>query len=333
MKHYREIDILRGIAITMIFLGHAVIVYPINLENVVWCRGLVTFISTVHMPLFFIVAGFCFHMKNTYKDMIHKKIQRLLIPYIAFNLIDMCCRLIFSKLVNRPCRISESLIKILLYGGEYWFLYVLFLMCMLWGLFQGWVRKHVWLQVIVGMGVIALNILPVSSEIFKADSLCKYFIFFYIGFLIQLHFEIFSDRKSILKNTGTLIVGGITWIIVFVMWYLCNAVFIPQLCVSVLGIFACLVFAIKICNSKLGLILADIGKDSLQLYLLNGYFLVVSRTFLVQVLACTNPFVIVIGNTVFDLAGAFLLAKYVVMRTKVLRVLCGEAYLLREENL
>ena len=52
MKHYREIDILRGIAIIMVFLGHAVIVYPINLENVAWCRGLVAFISAVHMPLF-----------------------------------------------------------------------------------------------------------------------------------------------------------------------------------------------------------------------------------------------------------------------------------------
>lgn len=89
MKHYREIDILRGIAIIMVFLGHAVIVYPINLENVAWCRGLVAFISAVHMPLFFIVAGFCFHRKSTYVDMVQKKIQRLLIPYTAFNLMDM----------------------------------------------------------------------------------------------------------------------------------------------------------------------------------------------------------------------------------------------------
>lgn len=71
MKHYREIDILRGIAIIMVFLGHAVIVYPINLENVAWCRGLVAFISAVHMPLFFVVAGFAFirkiHMEIWYR--------------------------------------------------------------------------------------------------------------------------------------------------------------------------------------------------------------------------------------------------------------------------
>lgn len=49
-----------------------------------------------------------------------------------------------------------------------------------------------------------------------------------------------------------------------------------------------------------------------------------SRTVLVQVLACTNPLVIVAGNTLFDLAGAFGTAKYVLMKAKVLRVLCGE---------
>lgn len=252
MKHYREIDILRGIAIIMVFLGHAVIVYPINLENVAWCRGLVAFISAVHMPLFFIVAGFCFHRKSTYVDMVQKKIQRLLIPYTAFNM------------------------------------------------------------------------LPVSSDIFKVDSLCKYFIFFYAGFLIQIYFEIFPEWKKILDNTGVLIIGCLAWGMVFVAWYICKVTFIPQLCVSVIGIFVCVVFAIKICNIRPGLVLADIGKYSLQLYLLDGYFLGVSRTVLVQVLACTNPLVIVAGNTLFDLAGAFGTAKYVLMKAKVLRVLCGE---------
>ena len=40
-------------------------------------------------------------------------------------------------------------------------------------MFQGWVRKRIWLQVIVGIGAIALNMLPVSSDIFKVDSLCR----------------------------------------------------------------------------------------------------------------------------------------------------------------
>ena len=152
----------------------------------------------------------------------------------------------------------------------------------------------------------------------------KYFIFFYAGFLIQIYFEIFPEWKKILDNTGVLIIGCLAWGMVFVAWYICKVTFIPQLCVSVIGIFVCVVFAIKICNIRPGLVLADIGKYSLQLYLLDGYFLGVSRTVLVQVLACTNPLVIVAGNTLFDLAGAFGTAKYVLMKAKVLRVLCGE---------
>lgn len=114
-------------------------------------------------------------------------------------------------------------------------------------MFQGWVRKRIWLQVIVGIGAIALNMLPVSSDIFKVDSLCKYFIFFYAGFLIQIYFEIFPEWKKILDNTGVLIIGCLAWGMVFVA-----------------------------------------------------------------------------GNTLFDLAGAFGTARYVLMKAKVLRVLCGE---------
>ena len=43
MQHYREIDILRGIAIILVILGHAIIVYPVNLMNVVWCKSVFSF--------------------------------------------------------------------------------------------------------------------------------------------------------------------------------------------------------------------------------------------------------------------------------------------------
>ena len=324
MKHYREIDILRGIAIIMVFLGHAVIVYPINLENVAWCRGLVAFISAVHMPLFFIVAGFCFHRKSTYVDMVQKKIKRLLVPYVIFNLFDMCCRLVLSKFVNRPCGIRESMIKMLFYGGEYWFLYVLFLMCILWGGILPYVKKHVWLQVIVGIAAVVLNVLQISFDVCKVDSLCRFFVFFYAGFLIQIHFDHLTYMKKVIKNMAVLLAGTIFWGGIFVLWYRNGWNFIPEFLISFVGIFVCLVFAAKICNTKLGLCLADVGKYSLQLYLLDGYFLGASRMVLVQLLACTSPVVIVVGNTVLDLMGAFWVIRYVLMKVKGLRILCGE---------
>ena len=70
--------------------------------------------------------------------------------------------------------------------------------------------------------------------------------------------------------------------------------------------------------------MADVGKYSLQLYLLDGYFLGASRMLLVQLLACTSPVVIVVGNTVLDLVGALWVIRYVLMKVKGLRILCGE---------
>ena len=78
MQHYREIDILRGIAIILVILGHAIIVYPVNLMNVVWCKSVFSFVITLHMPIFFGVAGFCFHQNKSYtKEKICKVIDSI----------------------------------------------------------------------------------------------------------------------------------------------------------------------------------------------------------------------------------------------------------------
>ena len=61
-----------------------------------------------------------------------------------------------------------------------------------------------------------------------------------------------------------------------------------------------------------------------QLYLVNGYFLGVSRIVLVQLLGCSSPVLIVVGNLVFDLFGALGVIKYLMMKIPVVRFLCGE---------
>lgn len=114
----KEIDILRGIAIILVLLGHAIIVYPINLHEILWCKVLYTWLSTVHMPLFFLVSGFCYSFgKNGYKEFCWKKTKRLLIPYICFSIFDMLVRVILSSFVNQQRGLLESLKDMVFYGG------------------------------------------------------------------------------------------------------------------------------------------------------------------------------------------------------------------------
>ena len=59
-ERYEKIDILRGIAISLVVLGHAIIVFPINLHEIAWCNYVFIWLSSVHMPLFFLFPDFVF---------------------------------------------------------------------------------------------------------------------------------------------------------------------------------------------------------------------------------------------------------------------------------
>lgn len=70
-----ELDILKGIGIILVVLGHTGI------------SGLpYIYIYTFHMPLFFFISG-CFFKNIKLSSMLAKRVQTLLIPYISFSFL------------------------------------------------------------------------------------------------------------------------------------------------------------------------------------------------------------------------------------------------------
>ena len=59
-KRKDEIDWLRGFAAFLVVLGHAIIVFPVNLHDIFWCRYLYNVIYSFHMPMFFAISGYCY---------------------------------------------------------------------------------------------------------------------------------------------------------------------------------------------------------------------------------------------------------------------------------
>ena len=80
------------------------------------------------------------------------------------------------------------------------------------------------------------------------------------------------------------------------------------------------------CLIKTGIVarfLTLCSRYSMQMYLLNGYVLVLTRTLLVSVLGISNPIVIILGNFVPDTILVLIISKYILDRWNWTRIPAG----------
>ena len=79
------IDALKGIGIILVLIGHC------NIENIN------QYIYLFHMPLFFMISGFCWNVEKNrsilFSDFIKKKFKAYVVPYLKVSAI---CFIIFD---------------------------------------------------------------------------------------------------------------------------------------------------------------------------------------------------------------------------------------------
>lgn len=127
MRTQKYIDILKGIAILFVVIGHAVRV-----------KTVFAIIFSFHMPLFFFISGYLFKPNNNIKQFFIKKSVKLLIPYISFliffNILTTVRDILFRpNLINFVSFVKTGMKQ--LYGGAmldgyfgvFWFITYLFL--------------------------------------------------------------------------------------------------------------------------------------------------------------------------------------------------------------
>ena len=80
MKRLDYFDLAKGIGIFLVVLGHATFVN----EHVI------TWVFSFHMPLFFMISGMLMAHKDeaslTMRELLHKKLKSILIPYLCFSI-------------------------------------------------------------------------------------------------------------------------------------------------------------------------------------------------------------------------------------------------------
>lgn len=324
-KHYPEIDKLRGIAIIMVLLYHAIIVYPINLHEIGWCRILHEFLWYMEMPLFFIVSGFCFsYTQGQYKGYLLKKMKRLLIPHFAFGLLEILPRIIPNPLVREQMPAKEALRDLLFYGGGDWFLWTLFLIFLIFPLLHVIGKRGIAGKLLIFAGTIVLYGYSYRmTNLFLIQMWAWFMLYFTVGYLIRQ--ADYGKIKQVLVENRWM--GGIgVFIMLAIFWW--NMTKGENRLLTVCGVLGGLLFFWMLAEGSRGLaekILLACGTYSLQMYLLGSFALVGTRTLLVSILGIKLPIVIILGNFILDTILTLWVSKYILARFKPLRILSGLA--------
>ncbi len=125
-KRLPYLDIVKGLGIILVVLGH--------IEYI--SEPLRTWISSFHMPVFFIVSGLLIRIKHEedlpMKSILHKKARGILIPYFWFSLLYFVIDIFnvsFGKISTFDFY-KNQIASLTFYGSSVlWFLPALFLAC------------------------------------------------------------------------------------------------------------------------------------------------------------------------------------------------------------
>ena len=269
-------DQMKGIAILFVVIGH-VFLFSFHDTN----TAVDSLLTIFHMPVFFYISGFLAYSgaikittKKEYGERIWKKTHALLLPYLVFA--GIYC--FFS---------GRDYVHLLLGGGaEYWFMYVLLLLSLFFVSIEQVAKrlKHPALYVTAWLVPYALLIYvqrrygEIGGGVFAINQLVAYYRFYLLGFLCKKYMRL---NELVFNNQYVYAIGVVTF---FTRWYWgmsCNMI------VSFMGITGAIIIMQNYLVSRgqqqsasLKL-LSYIGKNSLEIYLIQ-YFLLPDVSHFVQ---------------------------------------------------
>ena len=270
----QNINYLKAVAIIMVVFYHAIcdILCTPNANDLV-AAEVKAVMENVHVPLFFLIAGYLCHKQNVI-SFYRKKVQRILIPFLFMS----CLKLLFNNLISSThihgSDITYQLFDAFACGKLYWFCYAILIIYMVAPLF--WNDKtRIWLMLIItltanfvlGIANVELTyVLQIRNAIYQLP-------FFLTGMLLsQCKFKSQLIATKLLLLTGSLIVAIVTICMKFLLDidnYLVNFV----MGLSIMYILYNL--AVSIRSNAIDKLLTLPARYSLQIMLFDSFYRIV----------------------------------------------------------
>ena len=319
-KRYDELDLMKGIGIILVYLGHS-----FNFPNFKWTKIFLFLGSTTysfHMPLFFFISGL---LSNTNKKIILEKfykgkIKRLLIPYLFINFIDFIPRTLFPKLVNSE---FGGIKEVLFYGTKIsWFVYTLFIIFIIFPILEKYIFKKD-RYYLFGLFLIILNYLKIfkNIEIFSLNKVVIYLLYFYLGYIIKPFYKE-KIKNGIGSQNLIFFIIGIVFLSLSYKYYYIN--YFSSILFAILGILFVLNLSLRIkVDTNIYKFLTFLGINSLTFYLIEGFITVVYRVILLRIIPIEKSYLLVSVFFILRVLTAYIIVKLIIVKSSILSFLLG----------
>ena len=260
------IDVMRGIAITLVVLGHSIgnTTDPLN-----------KFILSFHMPVFFFISGLLTRCRQedgqiiSLQSYLLKKARGILLPQVFLFILHMA----FDILVNHE-KISASLVMTNLF---YWFLIVLFYVSMLFWFVEkiGLVRKKVYLFGFIFILIAVFQIIKIQSSI-KIEIVPMAMLFYVCGHYFMEYLKSNNTQKKLCRiqpcwvMTIPIIVICSYWNDPVLMYKNSYGNILFFFITSFCGIWVCYELAVSLSDNNIFLWL---GKNTIIIYVFHIYII------------------------------------------------------------
>ena len=311
--YYKELDLVKGIAILLVILGHSFCTYPINLN--VEFPNFSALIRGFQMPLFFIASGFLFSISKDWGVFLKSKLLRLLMPWFMFSIVSLGLKIVFSSFTRTGEISILDGFENLLNGRIYWFLYVLFEIMILVKLISN--RYLLWCTAGVCMFVTTFTSFSIITylSIYKVVYYIPYFV---LGMELKRNYE----NLMIKLSKSRIVLITIISLIVYISALYFNIFDKIYIIIPIAGsIFAWGISLLLVFNDKLNLLFTHFGHYSLQYYL-NHLLIMLPIYLLAKYVGFSNNWLTLFFIFVLATIFSYVMLQ-VELKIKTIKVFCG----------
>lgn len=199
-KRNQKIDLLKGIAITLVVWGHSI--QYLKKDGISFFENPVfIIIYSFHMPLFMMISGYLFHYslsKYSTADIVITKFKQLIVPMLTWILLNS---IIFQETLNLATIKSGAIYL-------FWFISALFVLCVMYSICYKIAKNN---AEIIFMAAFFISLR--FGDDMNMDMIKFMAPYFLIGLLSHRYYDVITNYKN---KIGMLSIS--IWIVMLSLW-------------------------------------------------------------------------------------------------------------------